>query len=72
MITDARTPRFLWAEAVDTANFLTNRSSTRANGGSSLYLQLFGQVPDLSHLRIFGFLAYVQVPKERRIKLEDR
>jgi hypothetical protein len=37
MVYDAQTPRYLWSEAVSTANYLTNRSPTRANLGLSLY-----------------------------------
>jgi transposase InsO family protein len=73
MVADARTPKFLWSEVVATANYLTNRSPTRANpSGISPYQRLFGKVPDLSHLRIFGCVAYVHVPDETRTKLDPK
>jgi hypothetical protein len=40
MVFDARTPRYLWLEAINTANYLTNRSPTRANLGVSPYQRL--------------------------------
>jgi hypothetical protein len=70
MVFDARTPRFLWSEAVATANYLTNRSPTRANSGVSPFQRLYRRPPELHHLRVFGCLAFVQIPKERRTKLD--
>jgi hypothetical protein len=70
MVFDARTPRYLWSEAVSTANYLTNRSPTRAYLGISPYQRLHGQPPDLIHLRIFGCVSFVHVPKEKHIKLD--
>ena len=72
MFIEARTPNYLWAEAVNTMNYLTNRSPTRANGGVSPYQRLFKKPPSLSHLRIFGCIAYVHEPDERRTKLESK
>ena len=65
MFIEARTPNYLWAEAVNTANYLTNRSPTRANGGVSPYQRLFKKPLSLSHLHIFGCIAYVHEPDER-------
>ena len=48
MFLEARTPNFLWAEAVNTANYLTNRSSTRANSGVSPYQRLYRCPPLLA------------------------
>ena len=31
-----------------------------------------GKKPEVSHLRIFGFLTYSHVPSERRTKFESR
>lgn len=73
MVADARTPKFLWSEVVAAANYLTNKSPTPSNaGGISPYQLLFGKVPDLSHLRIFGCIAYVHVPDETGTKLDPK
>jgi transposase InsO family protein len=72
MFLEAHTPRFLWAEAVNTANYLTNRSPTRANSGISPYQRLYKRPPALHHLRIFGCLAFVHIPDESRTKLEPK
>lgn len=71
MISKAQTPPFLWTEVVSTANYLTNRSPTRANLGISPFQQLKHTIPDLQHLRVFGCLAYVHVPKGQRRKLDE-
>ena len=30
----------------------------------------FGKKPEVSHLRIFGYLVYIHIPKENREKLD--
>ena len=32
----------------------------------------FGRKPNLQHLRVFGSIAYVHVPKEKRRKLDAK
>ena len=57
-----------WAEAIHTANFLRNRMYTSAwrVDGKTSYEVIIGKKPNLSHIRRFGAVAYVHVPKERR------
>ena len=50
MVADARTLACLWAEATAIANYVTNRSPTRANSGITPYQRLKGNPRDLSHL----------------------
>ena len=58
-----------WAEAVTTANYLRNRSPV--SGLDKTPYELFtGIKPDVSHLRVFGCVAYAHVPKQLRRKLE--
>jgi hypothetical protein len=33
---------------------------------------LFGKKPSLSHLKVFGCVAFVHIPKEKRNKLENK
>jgi hypothetical protein len=70
MVFDAHTPYYLWSEAINTANYLTNRSPTRANLGVSPYQRLFGHPPNQQHLRVYACVAFVHVPKEKRVKLD--
>ena len=47
-------PDTFWAEAVNTANYLRNRSPTASLGGRTPYEAWTGKVPSVSHLRVFG------------------
>jgi hypothetical protein len=38
----------------------------------SPYEQYFGTKPNLRHLRVFGSIAYVDIPKEKRKKLDAK
>eukprot|EP00253_Pinus_taeda_P035892 PITA_35892 len=53
-----------WAEAVDTACYLVNRSPSSALEDKTPQEVWPGKKPSLSHLRVFGCDAYVHVPKE--------
>jgi hypothetical protein len=62
-----------WEYALQTAIYLSNRSPTKSNGGNKTpYEKLTRRKPDLSKLRIFGETCYVQVPKHKRTKLDDK
>ena len=54
-----------WAEAVDTARYLINRSPSSALEDKTPQEVWTGKKPSLSHLRVFGCDAYVHVPKEK-------
>jgi hypothetical protein len=69
---DSKLPNSLWSEAVNTSNYLTNRSPTSANEGIIPFQILFGKPPNLKHVRIFGLLAHVHVNKKYRNKMESR
>ena len=47
-----------WAEVVATAAYLRNRTPTRALKEKTPYEKRNGRKPDLSHLRVFGCMAY--------------
>ena len=58
------------AEAVCTV-YLLNNSST---DGASInpHQAYFGHIPNMAHLRIFGTIAYVSIPDEKRNKLDPK
>lgn len=72
MLFDAELPKEFWAEAVNTAVYLINRSPTRGLNGRTPNEIWSGHVPDLSHLRVFGCKAMVHIPKQRRRKLDPK
>ena len=61
-------PKFYWAEAVRTVVYIQNQIGDKVSA-RELY---FGTKPNLRHLRVFGSIAYVHVPKEKRRKLDAK
>ncbi|CAD6927595.1 unnamed protein product [Tilletia caries] len=59
-------PLEYWAEAALTAAYLRNRSPSAAIGGITPYELWHGTVPDLSHLRVFGCLAFSMLSDKAR------
>ena len=59
----------LWAEALVTVNYARNRTPVSAHGRTP-WEMFTGQVPTVSHMRVFGSTAYIHVPKEKRNKLD--
>ena len=72
MLCHAKMPLRFWADAVNTAAYLRNRSPTTALNGHTPYEIWFGKKPNVSHLRVFGCNGYVHIPKENRKKLDAK
>ncbi|KAJ4703078.1 Retrovirus-related Pol polyprotein from transposon TNT 1-94 [Melia azedarach] len=72
MLKSKRLPKEFWAEVVLTAVYLSNRSPTRSVWGKTPQEAWCGRKPGISHLRVFGSVAHVHVPDERRTKLDDK
>jgi hypothetical protein len=53
-----------------TAIYIMNRTPTTAVHGMTPKEKYSGRKPYLSHLKVFGCIAYVHVPDELRIKLD--
>lgn len=68
----SNTPSYLWTEAVATANYLINRTATRANHGTTPFEKLTGRIPSVSHLRVFGCRSYVLDTSPSRKKWAPR
>jgi hypothetical protein len=49
--------------------YLKNQSLTQAVQDLTPYKAWYGRQPDLSHVKVIGTLAYIYVPKKKRIKL---
>ena len=69
MLHAAGLPPKFWGDAVLTAVYLRNRLPTRALNSVTPYEAWRGEKPNLSHLRVWGCLAYVHVPRVKRNKL---
>ena len=60
----------LWAEATRTTMYVQNRTPHRVLENKTPKEVFSGKKPEFSHLRIFGCLVYIHIPKEKRTKLD--
>lgn len=65
-------PVRLWAEAVNTACYILNRTPTTCNQGKSPYEIWTRKAPRLDHIRVFGSEAFVHIPKQLRKKCDKK
>ena len=72
MLNEKGLPNFYWAEAVATTVYIMNRTPIVAIHGVTLEERYTGRKQDISHLKIFGCIAYVHVPDELRSKLDPK
>ncbi|GIL69165.1 hypothetical protein Vretifemale_139, partial [Volvox reticuliferus] len=68
LLLDSKLPQDMWAELAAMVNYLRNISP--AEGVPCIPYDLFtGKVPEVGHLRVFGCVMYLHVPKVKRSKL---
>ena len=65
-------PNTFWAEAVNTAVFILNRSPTKAVQNKTPYEAWYKEKPQVHFLKIFGCIAYALVPSEQREKFDEK
>ena len=71
MIYHAGLSKSFWAEAVNTAAYIRNRVTTTSTGQTP-YERWYGRIPDISHLHVFGCIAYAHSPVADRRKLDKK
>jgi len=59
-----------WVLAYQTAIYLRNRSPSKSLNGKTPFEMWFGDVPSVSHLRVWGCKVLYQIPKAKRRKLD--
>ena len=59
----------LWAEAMGIACYVVNRSPSSVLDDKTPQEVWTSKEPSLTHLKVFGYDAYVHVPKENESKL---
>jgi len=72
MLNEKNLPNYFWAEAVITVVNIMNRTPTAAVHGMTPEEKFTSKKPNVSHLRMFGYIAYVHVPDEKRSKLDPK
>ena len=70
MLSDSNLPKTFWAEALSTAVYVRNRCPTSSLKDMTPYEALNSHKPNVSHLRTFGCISYVHIPKDERDKLD--
>ncbi|GAA0159622.1 transmembrane signal receptor [Lithospermum erythrorhizon] len=72
MMSGKNMPKKFWPEAVNWSCYVLNRCPTSSVEGMTPQEAWSGNKPSVEHLRIWGCLAHVHVPKPGRVKLDDR
>ncbi|KAE8671027.1 hypothetical protein F3Y22_tig00112000pilonHSYRG00251 [Hibiscus syriacus] len=72
MLKSKKMPKEFWAEAVQCAIYVQNRCPHVKLDDQTPQETWSGQKPTVSHLKVFGSVAYAHVPDQRRTKLEDK
>jgi len=65
-------PSFLWAEAVNTANYIRNRCPTKSLSGKTPYEVWHQEIPDVAHFREFGCRVLILDRGSNIGKLDNR
>ena len=65
-------PKYYWVEVVHTAIYIMKRTPIAVIHGMTLEEMFTRKKPDLSHLKVFGCLAYVHVLDELRSKMDPK
>jgi hypothetical protein len=72
MLNEKNLPNYFWVEAVATIVYIMNRTPTATVHGMTFKEKFTGKKPNVSHFRVFGCIAYVHVPDEKRLKLDPK
>ena len=72
MLKSKRMPKKFWAEAVQCIIYVQNRCPQAKLDDQTPQEVWSGQKPTISHLKVFGSVAYAHVQDQRRTKLEDK
>lgn len=71
MLAEADLKKTFWAEAANTAVFLTNRTGTSPIEGKTPYELMHKKSYDITMIKgIFGAQVWTHIPKEKRKKLD--
>lgn len=65
-------PKKFWPEVVQWTVYVLNRSPTQSVINMTPIEAWSGEKPRVSHLRVFGCIAYAHVTDEKRKKLDDK
>jgi hypothetical protein len=65
-------PKMLWAEMVNTATYVLNRTGRSTVDQKSPHEIWFGRKPAIKHLRVIGTTCFAHIPDQKRQKLDKK
>ena len=65
-------PEAIWAELVNTAIYVLNRTGKSSKEGVCPYELWMGKKPRIKHLRIIASTCFIHVPAEKRRKMDEK
>lgn len=72
LINSRNLPKQFWAEAIATSVYLLNISPTKSVLNRTPYEAWSKEKPSVSHLRVFGCIAYAMIDSCKRTKLDEK
>jgi hypothetical protein len=72
MLNEKNLPNYFWAETVSTTVYIMSRTPIATVHGMTPEEKFTGKKSDVSQFRMFGCIAYVHVPDEKRSKLDPK
>lgn len=73
LITYSNVPKDLWDEATLAACYMINRSPTSSVSADATPAELwFKEKPNVKNMKVFGCSVFYHIPKELRIKLDNK
>ena len=70
LLNESKLPGSFWWDAVSAYVHVRNRSPTAALSKGTPFEHWYGHKPDVSHFRVFGCTAWVNVKKDKRTGLQ--
>jgi hypothetical protein len=72
MLDEHRTPRRFWAEAVNTACYVSNRIYLRVHKKKTCYELIHGRTPKVGNFHVFGYKCFILKKGKKLDKFEAR
>ncbi len=72
MLNEKNLPNYFWVEAVVTVVYIMNQTPTAGVRGMTPKKKFTSKKPNVSHLKMFGYIVYVHVLDKKRLKLDPK
>jgi hypothetical protein len=72
MLNEKNLPNYFWVESIVTTFYIMNRTPITIVHGMTPKEKFTSKKSNVSHLRMFGYIAYMHVPNEKKSKLDPK